>query len=189
MTTVQVGDAAATEKYEQVRDQLTKLLYYGGKDVPALRASQLLGLLKEFEEQIIDHGPGLIKGDLANTTISNDEVTDAWKINWWRTKGLPAMKPTEIIPKAKYRLEIYGPALHVINAGAFLAYAKPSVIEKIYVTLEPLAKELAKLPAGIAQGAGQVVREIAGGVAEGIGTTGLVLGGLAVVALVLVARK
>lgn len=193
MATVQIGDAAATEKYSQVRDQLTRLLYYGGKDVPVQRAAQLLGLLAEFEEELVSHGPGLIKGDLANASISNEEISDAWKINWWRTQGLTAMKPTDVIPSGKYALEIYGPSLNVINAGAFLAYAKPSVIEKIYVALEPLTKELAKLPAGIAHGAGKVVGDIVkgavGGAAEGIGTTGLVLGGLAVVALVLVMRK
>ena len=194
-----VGDEEGIEKYQQVRDGLTKLLYYGGKDVPVSRALQLLNLIEPFESAIIKHGPGLVK-NAAGASVSNDEYNDAHKCRWWRTTGLPAMKPTDTIPSGKYALEIYAPALNVINAGAFLKYATPTAIERVYMLMGPLAKEIADLPAGLVAGAReQVVRiihetaklpgEAAGAAASGLGVAGMLMVGGGVLAAILLLKR
>jgi hypothetical protein len=196
---IAVGDAAGIEKYQEVRDSLTKLLYYGGKDVPVERAKQLVGLIEPFESSIIKHNVGLVK-NAAGATISNDEYNSANQLRWWRTTGLPAMKPGDIMPAEKYHREIYAPALQVINAGAFLAHTQPTVIERIYMTLAPFAQPIADLPAGIASGTRQVVVEVVrevvrtvpeagGAIVGGLGVTGIAMLGGAVLLAVLLLKK
>lgn len=196
---VAVGDEAGTMKYEEVRDSLTKLLYYGGKDVPVERAKQLVGLIEPFESAIIKHNVGPVK-NMSGATISNDDYNSANQLRWWRTTGLPAMKTGDIMPAGKYRQEIYAPALQVINAGAFLAYTQPTVIERIYTTLAPFAEPIAALPAGIASGTRQVVVEVVrevvrtvpeagGAIVGGLGVTGIaMLGGAALLAVLLLKK-